>query len=328
MMWLRAKKNLDLKLAYFIAMFFSMAVVADEAVDIKLEEKVVTKRECDRLIPESEDWFDVTHSYLSVQFCEPAAWFDSFFSSPRTEEEFRPGSRVRWTHDFVFTEGKGFDYVTDFHFSFKLPKAKKNINIIFEGEQDEDLKDIVPGNREDTGSELGLLYEVKETLRANLSLRIKLSPSITLRYRYEKPVSPTFITRFTQELFRKDSVYGRTSRLDFEKKLSADWSFRQSNEGTVAENIDGTQWSTSFVLLQRLSDISALSYESSATGVTDPDNITKNVRLGVRYRRNFYRSWLFYEIVPAVNWPKALVTDERVPVWEMLFRLEANFVNL
>lgn len=309
-------------------MWFSVAMAADKKVDINVEERKAEKNACNRENNEGDEWFDKTHSYLSTQFCEPAAWFDSFFSSPRIKEEFRPGTRVRWQNDLIQIEGKGLDYVTNLHFSFKLPKAKKSINIIFEGEEEEDLKDIVPDNRDEAGNDLGVLYEVKKSHRGNLSLRIKLSPSATLRYRYAYPISPTFITRFTQEVFRRDSAYGRTSRLDFEKKLTANVSFRQSSSGTVGENIDGTDWNTSFILLQRLSDISALSYESSANGVTDPENFTSNVRFGVRYRRSFYRTWLFYELAPAVNWPKALVTDERVPVWEFLLRFEVNFSNL
>lgn len=313
---------------FITAMLFYLLTSAQEIIDDSIKERAAEKNACNDVSSESEDWFDTTHAYLAVQFCEPAAWFDSFFSSARVDEEFRPGSRVRWQNDFILTEGKGFSYETNLHASFRLPKAKKSINIIFEGEQEDSFKDIVPSNKAEAEANLGLLYEVTKSSRANLSLRIKLSPSVTLRYRYSLPVSPTFITRFTQELFRRDSVYGRTSRLDFEKKLSDSFSFRQSNSGTVAENIDGTEWSTGFVLLQWLSDISALSYESSASGVTDPDNFTKNVRFGVRYRRNFYRSWLFYELAPAITWPKEFVMDERKPVWEFLFRLEMNFVNL
>lgn len=313
---------------FIVAMFFYLLTSAQEIIDDGVKERAAEKNACNEVSSESEDWFDTTHAYLTVQFCEPAAWFDSFFSNPRIEEEFRPGSRVRWQNDLILTEGEGFSYETNLNFSFKLPKAKRSINIIFEGEQEESLQDIVPSNKAEAEADLGVLYEITKSPRANLSLRVKLSPSVTLRYRYSWPVSPTFITRFTQELFRRDSVYGGTSRIDFEKKLSDSFSFRQSNSGTVAENIDGTEWITGFVLLHRLSDISALSYESNASGVTDPDNFTKNARLGVRYRRNFYRPWLFYELAPAVTWPKEFVVDERVPIWEFLFRLEMNFINL
>lgn len=291
-------------------------------------ENVDKKDVCEELRGESEAWYDVTHTYLSVQFCEPAVWFDSFFSSDRVDEEVRAGSRIRWRNDYVNTEGQGFNYITTLSARFKLPKAKESLHLIFEGEQEETVGDIIPSNRKEARADLGLLYELTKSKRANLSLRIKLSPSATIRYRYAYPVTETFLTRFTEELFRRDSAYGHSTRIDFEKKLSKDFVVRLSNAGMRAENIDGTNWDSSLVLFQHLTDVSALSYESSAVGVTEPDTYVTNSRLGVRYRRNFFRKWLFYELVPAVNWPRLLVTDERKQVWEFMFRLEINFINL
>ena len=95
-----------------------------------------------------------------------------------------------------------------------------------------------------------------------------------------------------------------------------------------SEIYQGRKWASSLVLYQHLSDKSAFSYESSTSSVSEPEKYTTNTRLGVRYRQNFYRKWLFYELVPAVNWPRPLVTDVRNEAWEFMFRLEINFTNL
>ena len=283
---------------------------------------------CEKLRGESDSWYDEVHTYLSIQFCEPSVWFDSFFSDERVDEEVRAGTRVRWQNDYVLTEGGVWAYTSDVHASFKLPKVKESINLIIEGEEDETLQDVVPSKEEETKGKLGLLYEVTKSKRASFSVRLKLSPSINLRYRYQYPVSETFTTRFTQELFRRDNADGARSRIDFEKKLHDNFFLRQSNSVTHSESFDGKEWASSLVLYQHLTDKSALSYESGISGVTKPDRFTKNARLGVRFRQNFYRKWLFYEIAPAVNWSKPLITDERTPIWEILFRLEINFINL
>lgn len=203
-----------LKTALFVALFHSAMAEAEQEEIGQLPEN---QGVCDELRGESNSWYDVTHTYLAISFCRPAVWFDNFFADERTEEEFRAGTRVRWQHDFLNTEGKGFDYVTKFSASFKLPKAKKRINLFFEGEEQDALQDVVPETEREARGTLGLLYEVKETARGNLSLRIKLSPSITLRYRYRYPLSETFISRFTLELYNKDGDEGATTRLDFEK---------------------------------------------------------------------------------------------------------------
>ncbi|MCK4704700.1 MAG: hypothetical protein KAT90_04435, partial [Gammaproteobacteria bacterium] len=96
---------------------------------------------CDQLKSESEDWYDVTHTYLSVQFCQPSVWFDSFFSNRRVDEEVRAGTHVRWQNDYILTEGGDWKYVSNIHASFKLPHVKESINLVFEGDEEDDLAD-------------------------------------------------------------------------------------------------------------------------------------------------------------------------------------------
>ncbi|MCK4704564.1 MAG: hypothetical protein KAT90_03710, partial [Gammaproteobacteria bacterium] len=221
-----------------------------------------------------------------------------------------------------------WEYTSNIRASFKLPKAKRSTNLIFESDEEETLHDIVPENEKEIKGSLGLLYELTESERAKFSVRVKLSPSITFRYRYRYPISETFTTKFTQEWSRRDNADGTLSRIDFEKNIYDNFLLRQSNSVMRSEKFEGKEWANSLVLYQHLTDKSAFSYESSVSGVTKPDRYTKNTRLGVRYRRNILRKWLFYEIAPAMNWSKPLITDERTADWEILFRLEINFVNL
>jgi len=283
---------------------------------------------CESLKGEGEGWIDTVHTYLSVEFCQPSVWFDSFFSDKRVDEEERAGTHVRWTNDFVLTKGGVWDYVSNVHASFKLPKTKKSIHIVFEGEEEDSLRDVVPGSQEQAKGDLGLLYAITKSERVNFSIRLKLSPSILLRYRYTWPVTDSFTTRFTHEVYQRNNADNTVSRIDFEKKLSDAFLLRQSNSSTHSETFEGELWDSSLVLYQYLTEKSALSYESSTSRRTEPSTYVTNSRLGVRYRRNFYRKWLFYEIAPAVNWPRPYITDEREAAWELLFRLEVNFINL
>lgn len=309
-------------------MFFGSGsnVVAEAAEDNK--SLVAETGVCEKLKGEDEGWMDSAHTFLSVGFCEPSVWFDSFFSDERVDEEERAGTHVRWQNDYILTEGGVWKYVSNVHASFKVPKAKKSLHIVFDGEEEETLQDVVPDNKEEAKGDLGLLYALKKSERVNFSVRVKLSPSISFRYRYEWPITDTFTTRFTQEWYRQDNADGTISRLDFEKNIYDDFLLRQSNSVLRSEIIQGEEWNNSLVLYQHLTNKSALSYESSMAWVTVPKTYTTGSRLGVRYRKNFYRKWLFYEIAPAMNWTKPLVTDERTAAWEILFRLEINFVNM
>lgn len=320
-----------------IAVFSTQAVAAvnREGVEVEAYDSESNKKsgsksalECKPVKAEVDSWLDDAHSYLNSTFCSPAEWFDGFFSVDRYDDEVRPGSRVRWQHDFLREEGGGFEYSTKLRASFKLPKASDSLRLVFEGDQEENVEEVVPSDIEDTRSQVGFLYEFTKSPRANLSLKLSFSPKITLRYRYSLPITTSFTTKFTEELFNDDGVDGSSSQLDFIKSFSESLILRQTISFTHADDISGAEWLASLVLYQKLSDISALSYESSYVGVSDPRTYTTNVRLAIRYRRNFYRSWLFYEVVPEISWPRLLITDERESTGGILFRLEINFVNL
>ena len=98
-------------------------------------------RSCDRtqeILKQEAHWYDSAHAYMNTAFCEPAIWFDDFFASDRVLEEVG-GSYVRWRNDFVQNEEDGFDFNTNLNFSVELPKISSKLQLIFEGDEDQDL---------------------------------------------------------------------------------------------------------------------------------------------------------------------------------------------
>lgn len=318
-------------------MALCVEVEADDDEEDPDEVPRISYQECKGVNGDSDAWYDQTHNFLSEIFCEPALWFDSFFESDRIDEEVRPGTRVRWRNDFIYTEGGELEYVTDLKASFRLPKAKNKLRLVFESDQEETVEDVVPENKEELKGDVSLLYETYHSPRSNFTIRLRAKPKIILRYRYSYPVSQSFNIRFTQEGFRERTFDGGTTRLDFEKYFGKHFVLRWSTAATVQDNTEGKDWESSLVLYQHIDDKSALSYESSVTGFTKPAYTEDNYRLAVRYRRNIYRKWLFYELVPEVTWPleyyvdsmgNTIYTDERKSVPAFMFRLEVNFESL
>jgi hypothetical protein len=83
----------------------------------------------------------------------------------------------------------------------------------------------------------------------------------------------------------------------------------------------------------RLSKKGSVSYETGIVGITEPESLVTNYRLGMRYRRNIHRDWLFFEFIPEVTWPlelsenrETIITD-RHSVISVIFRLEIHFGN-
>jgi len=277
-------------------------------------------------------WYDDTQVYVNSQFCEPALWFDNFFASDRLFQEGVAGTYIRWRNEFTYDEEEYFKFNSDLSFSVELPGLENRLRLTFESDEDEALRDIAPGSQESTSS-LGLQLDVKENARSKFNISISLTPRVRLRYRYTYPVLQSVTLRFTQEVQREKEINSARTLFEFEKLFENQLFFRSSSEGKVSEVYDGVDWLQAFVLFQRVNKKTSLSYEVSANGITEPLTLATNYRLGMRFRKNFHRRWLFYEIAPELTWPVNL-DEERLEIvgnrrskWLIFFRLEVHFGN-
>ncbi|MCK4834478.1 MAG: hypothetical protein KAT12_06860 [Gammaproteobacteria bacterium] len=280
-----------------------------------------------------KSWYDETQVYVNARFCEPALWFDNFFANDRLFDEGVAGTYIRWRNEFTYDEEEHFKFKTAISASVELPGAESRLRLTFEGDEDEDLRDIAPGNGEDTTNSFGLQLDVAKNDRSKFNVNVSLSPKIRLRYRYTYPVFDNLILRFTQELERKKQINKARSLINYEHVLTERLLFRATSEGKVSEEFEGVDWLQAFVMYQRIDNKTSLSYETSVNGITEPRQQATNYRLGFRFRKNFHREWLFYEIAPEVTWPitydeeRLNIITERRSKWLLFFRLEVHFGN-
>ena len=318
--------------------------VTDEPPDGQIPADTETKNDqvdeqldsCNRtrdLLAEEATWYDSAHAVMNTAFCEPAVWFDDFFASDRVFEEVA-GTYVRWRNDVFYNQEDGFDFNTNLNFSIELPKISSKLKLIFEGDEDQALQDVLPGSQaESTNNTLGLRVDVKDTSRSKFNISLSAKPRIRLRYRYTYPARNDFLIRFTQEVQNEKGVNGARTRLDFEKAFLPLKLLRSTTEIFVAEDFPGIEWAQAFSFFKRITKKSSVSYEASIVGITRPDSLVTNSRLGIRYRQNIHRDWLFFEVSPDITWPIDLSEDretilkERRSVYSILVRLEVHFGN-
>lgn len=278
-------------------------------------------------------WYDDTQIYVNSQFCEPALWFDNFFGSDRVFQEGVAGTYIRWRNDFSYDEEEYFNFKTDISFSVELPVLEDRLRLTFESDEDEALRDIAPGNDQETTNSLGLQLDLAETSRSKFNVNVSFTPRVRLRYRYTYPVYESITLRLTQELQRERAVHSARTLIDFEKLFKNQLFFRSSSEARLSEEFDGADWLQAFVLYQRVNKKTSLSYEISANGITEPLTLATNYRAGIRFRKNFHRRWLFYEISPELTWPvtldegRQLIVKNRHSKWLIFFRFEVHFGN-
>ena len=82
---------------------------------------------------------------------------------------------------------------------------------------------------------------------------------------------------------------------------------------------DGIEWSQRFSLQRVLSRRRAISIDLEAFGPTEPATYVEEYEAAFRYRQRIWREWLFYEIEPALVFPRERGYDTRP---ELTFRLE------
>jgi len=310
--------------------------------DVEIEEKYEIYRKdnpnnpCDRendTYDYEKSWYDESQVYINSRFCEPALYFDNFFANDRVFKEGVAGTYIRWRNDFSYDEEEYFDFKTSISASVELPGVQSRLRLTFENDEDEDLRDIAPGTGDDSTNSLGLQLDVAESDRSKFNVSISLKPRIRFRYRYTYPFAENLTLRLTQEVQREEAVHSSRTLIDFERLFDQTYLFRSSSEGKLSEEFEGVDWLQAFVLYRRLDKKTSVSYEASANGITEPLALATNFRLGLRYRKNFHRKWLFYEIAPEMTWPvtldeqRDLVITDRRSKWLLFFRFEIHFGN-
>jgi hypothetical protein len=157
------------------------------------------------------------------------------------------------------------------------------------------------GIRADFLTELRSLFSIDTGIKVNLPV----DPFIRMRFQYTKPFGGACLIRFTETaLWRYVERFTETSQLDLERHMTTFTLIRWSNYVTYAEGTSGITWNTGISLLTQLTARSAISYDTNMWGVNHPEWTIQNYRVGIKYRRNFYRPWLFFELEPEVTWPK------------------------
>lgn len=314
---------------------------ASDAEQKKAERKATQQRLMDVSCRDEdgrpEGWLDFTHSYLSQRLCEPAAWFDGFFGDPRTLEENPVGSFIRLRNAARWDQDEGWQHRVSVRANLILPRLSERVRLLVA--RDEDLE----GDYADTGAfddpenrtRLGLRFLASERTRSRFDIdgtvRVSsgsLNPRIRGRYRYIRGLTDRTLGRVTQSAFwEREDGFGLTSRLDWEWLPDRDRLVRWSARGTWSEASDGIDWRTGLVSFRQLDTRSAIRAEVGAWGYTEPRFETEEYFAAVRYRRQFLRHWLYYEIQPEHAWPKDFDTGERRSDWRLTFTLEIQFEN-
>ncbi|MHB8354977.1 MAG: hypothetical protein ACYDCF_11160 [Burkholderiales bacterium] len=299
--------------------------------------------QCASIEVAGENWLDQAHDYVDRKLCQPAVWFDDFFGEERVLEDLRPTMFVSLRNSARWAEGDGLVLVPDYMLRYRLPRLDRfldraNLYVVSQSVSTKFTaqpgQPIDPGVDPATGDRkpvVGVRADVYGrfsslvSIDTGLKVKLPLDPFARVRYQNTKLSGDAYILRFTENaLWRYVEHFTATSQLDLELIKTTFTLIRWSNYATYIEGTPGLTWNTGLSFLTQLTAKSAASLDTSMWGATHPLCAAVNYRIGAKYRRNFYRAWLFYEVEPQVTWPRT-ENGGRAPVYALMTTLEAQF---
>ena len=272
-------------------------------------------------------FIDKTYHYLNSKFRQPAIWFDRFFIDENFNGDTSADTMVRWYNDLSWCESDNFKYQSKLNARVHLPKMTHKLKLIFESDDEEEPLILFPPNKEETDSQLGLLYDVYDKQRSSFNIKVTLRPSIEARYRYRNPLSATTVGHFTQKIYQKKNITGESSQVDLDYAIAPKFLLRWTNFAKWETDIRGFKVGSGVTLYQYISQKKVINYSAGFSGPNQPYHYISHSHLSATYRQNILRKWLFYEIKPEINWDKTPDT-KRQKTTTITLRLEVLFKNI
>ncbi|MEE4143959.1 MAG: hypothetical protein V2I26_04100 [Halieaceae bacterium] len=274
-----------------------------------------------------ENWVDDSHAYATEQTQALTQWMDDYFGEPNYELEAAESFlRLDLTTDWDQDDGN--NNKVRLRGKLQLPRVSRRLNLVFADESGDEF--ATDRDQSDLDDNVGLVYEVSESKRSRFDLTMglnwnRLRPGV--RYRYQDRFAELYSYRLTQRVqWQNGEGFYATSQAELNRALGENTFLRWNNRAVYGEETKGTEWATRLSLFERRRtrarnlDV-GINYFGAINGFTDPRYI-RNYRVGVLYRQQIYRKFLFLEVEPAYNYRKQNADDKRQFAWSIGLTLQ------
>jgi len=276
-------------------------------LNVSAEDSIVDSKPVEGV---TEEIANGIHESLSDNLIYFSNLIDNFFVEERMDDE---GSDSRVILSFLTS----IDDLQTIHseYSFKvrlhLPKTQNKLRLVVESsidfDQDPDEINITDDSKDaEYSTALQFVFSESKLWQfsssAGMLFSTPLNPFLRMRLRRLFFVGE-WETRITQTFFWFEvEGVGETTSLDFERKINEAFFFRVSSKATIVEEEPGVvSGNQNFSLFQRLSSTKGLVYSIGADGLLNAPAHVSRYYVNARFRRNFYKKWAFYEVVPGME---------------------------
>jgi hypothetical protein len=282
------------------------------------------------IVTEPLERVDTAHEKVSGAVEFMARGVDRFFADERDFEEANE-TYVQVRMDIINEDGStSFD--SSLRAKVQLPGSERRLRLVLESdplELDPDAPQDNPGDAVDEPSDYIIGVEGERLvgdwqILPSVGVKVDWPPDPYARLRAIRYFpAGDWVGRVsgTAAWFSSDGV-DLDGRVDFDRKLGENNLFRSATAvGWEAED-SYSDASQVFSLYQKTASRTRLAYDIGLKADKDPDWETTEYFGQLRYRRQFYKTWAFVELIPRISWADDNDFDEEL---SLLVRLELNF---
>ena len=265
---------------------------------------------------EPVNWIDQSHQSLLTRTQETAQWFDQFFGDRRDKDE-DARMKTRITLGWEPNNNCWNDPYVRIRVKVELPQLERRFDLLLSNEEDDDynllpLESNRPAENDNESSDFNaaLRWIQRFTPREAIDFRIGLrsGPNIYARGRHRRQHNLTkyFKLQLTATLFL-DSKEGNGGRLlnELDYLVTDKGIIRFSSRGEYTSRSNGLEWRGGLSYTHRLAQQGAVATGFYLSGETDSEDNVDHYSISSRWRNQFWKPYLFYEIEPFVDWSAA-----------------------
>lgn len=269
---------------------------------------------------DSFDSLEPSRDYLSGKITGFASYIDRYFGGDR---HFQESNDTVVQLDLSKLNGYGSDHKIDFagRVNLRLPQTEGRLHLLIETDPEKNIsaqptagstvikdKVVVPSS-----VALAARYAAAEVAKENawhfstdvgIKFPIPPKPFVRSRASYSTPMG-NWRLNATQSVYWFNTLgAGETSQLDLDRIISPPLLFRSSSIVTWLNDGQNFDMRQDLSVYHTLTDRTALLYQASAIGISNPQYQMTDFVLLVLYRYRMHQEWLYFNLSPQLHFPR------------------------
>lgn len=308
----------------FLTQLFVMAAslwaeeptTADDSPAVLAEEIIAPKKSWWQ---KTMDKVDANRDVTAQKYLSMSKSIDQYFYGKPLEKSTNK-SYIKLELENTFYKAGEIEQDVKLRAKLDLPHTKRRAKLVFTSSADleESLEDRVTNDAsgdqriKKESSFAGIEFTPLEKLTdwetnftAGIKLRTPLLPFAKYELENDWKLSEKWTSTFEQAFwYLDDDGFGETSQLRFNRPITETYSLEISSELEFRDKENTFFYDLVLSTTHRLNPISSIEYYTGGIGESQPTNQVTNYILGATYRKLLHEDWLFFNLEPALSFPR------------------------